>query len=427
MLSVVARLLALSALAVSFVVAIPAAPRTGAPREVIVRDQQIQDSLRFVPDRMAHYHVPGLSLAFVHDGTVEWTQAFGVARPGGPLVTPETLFQASSISMPLTAIAVLRLVEQRKLDLDVDVNQYLKGWKIPANRFTEQRKVTLRELLSHTAGATVHGFGGYTAGQKIPTLVQVLNGEPPANSARVIIDFVPGTRFRYAGGNYLIIQQILVDVTGESFPKLMQEVVLQPLHMSHSTFQQLLPDEVPLSAAMPYHENGKPIEGGPRVFPEMTVAGLWTTPSDLALFVMAVQNALAAKPGAIVSQSTAQRMLEPGLGSYGLGFFMAGAGDNRYFSHPGSNPGYLSFFFAYEKGDGVVLMTNCQSSKSLGLEIFGALAKQYGWNEYPRAPLLRNSWLIGLIGTCVLLTAFLVVRLLKRRKSLLMRRSQIRL
>ena len=116
----------------------------------------------------------------------------------------------------MTALAVLRLAEQHKLDLDADVNQYLKSWKIPKNRFTDQKTVTLRELLSHTAGATVHGFGGYAAGQPVPTLVQVLNGVSPAHSAPIRIDAVPGSRFRYAGGNYVIIQQILIDVTGEA-------------------------------------------------------------------------------------------------------------------------------------------------------------------------------------------------------------------
>jgi CubicO group peptidase (beta-lactamase class C family) len=142
-------------------------------------------SLRFVPDRMAHYRVAGLSLAYIHNGTVMWTQAFGVARVGGEPVKPETLFQASSVSMPVTAVAVFRLVEQGKLNLDVDVSQYLRSWKLPTNRYTQERKVTLRKLLSHTAGVTVHGFGGYAAGKPVPTLVQVLNGERPAHSAPV--------------------------------------------------------------------------------------------------------------------------------------------------------------------------------------------------------------------------------------------------
>ncbi|HEX4714886.1 MAG TPA: serine hydrolase domain-containing protein, partial [Ktedonobacteraceae bacterium] len=359
--------------------------------------QDIHQSLLFVPDRMAHQHVPGLSLACIDNGTVAWTQAFGVVRVGGEPVTAQTLFQASSISMPLTAVAVLRLVEQGKLNLDVDVSQYLRSWKLPTNKFTEQKKVTLRELLSHTAGATVHGFEGYAAGKEVPTLVQVLNGESPANSAPVTIDFVPGTKFLYAGGNYAIIQQILIDVTGESFPDSMQELVLQPLHMVHSTFQQPLPEKLQPLAATPYDRDGNAIEGGPHTHPEMAVAGLWTTPSDLALFALAIQDALAGKPGAILSPPTAHQMLQRVLGFYALGFAIAGDGPNRYFSHPGVNAGFVAFFFAYEKGDGVVLMTNGENTKALGLEIIGALAKQYGWTEFPTESPFSNPWIIGVI------------------------------
>src|SRR5882757_2284966 len=266
-------------------------PRPGTAEERIASPsaQDIRQSLLFVPDRMAHYHVPGLSLACIHNGTLEWAQTFGVARIGGEPVTPETLFQASSISMPVTALAVLRLVEQGKLNLDVDVGHYLRSWRLSTNRFPEEKKVTLRELLSHTAGATVHGFEGYAAGEKVPTLVQVLNGESPANSAPVIIDFVPGTKFRYAGGNYAIIQQILIDVTGESLPDLMQQLVLQPLHMLHSTFQQPIPEKLQPLVTTPYDKDGNAIEGGPRTSSVMAIGGLWTTPSDLALFALGIQ------------------------------------------------------------------------------------------------------------------------------------------
>ena len=360
-----------------------------------VSAQQVEQSLlRFVPNRMAHYHVPGLSLACTHNGTVEWNQAFGVARVGGEPVTPGTLFQASSISMPVTAVAVLRLVETGKLNLDVDVNQYLRSWKIPANRFTELKKGTLRELLSHTAGATVHGFGGYAAGQKVPTLLHVLKGESPANSAPVTIDFVPGTKFQYAGSNYTIIQQILIDVTGKSFPDLMQQLVLQPHHMIHSTFQQPVPEQLRHLIAMPYDKDGNAIAGGPHTFPEMAVAGLWTTPSDLALFALAVQDAFAGKPGAILSSSTAREMLEPVLGFYALGFSIAGNGPNRYFSHPGANPGFLAFFFAYEKGDGVVLMANSQCSKALMLEIIHATPSRDNMDG-PNSRQNRHSAILG--------------------------------
>jgi CubicO group peptidase (beta-lactamase class C family) len=298
--------------------------------------------------------------------------------------------------MPVTAVAVQRLVEQGKLNLDADVSQYLRSWKLPTNKFTEQKKVTLRELLSHTAGATVHNFADYASGETVPTLVQLLNGEKPANSAPVTIDFVPGTKFRYAGGSYAIIQQILIDVTGEPFPDLMQELVLQPLHMVHSNFQQPIPNELYPLMAMPYDKNGNAIEGSPRI---SAVADLWTTPSDLALFALGIQNALAGKSGAIVSPATAHEMLQPVRRDYALGFMVDGKGPNRYFWHPGASPGFLAAFFAYEKGDeGVVLMANSEYGKALMLEVVHALADQYGWTEFPTDRSgFRNPWVIALI------------------------------
>ena len=391
---------------------------TSARRVASPSTQAIQQSLRFVPDRMAHYHVPGLSLACIHNGTVEWIQAFGVARVGGERITSETLFQAGSISKSVTALAVLRLVEQGKLNLDADVSQYLRSWKLPTNRFTEQKKVTLRGLLSHTAGATVHGFEGYASGEKLPTLVQVLNGESPANSAPVMIDFVPGTSFRYAGGGYVIIQQLLIDVTGEPFPELMQELVLQPLHMTHSTFQQPIPDSLHPLMAMPYDKHGNAIAGGPHTYPEMAPAGLWTTPSDLALFALGIQDALVGRLGAIVSPSTAREMLQPAAQDYALGFVVDGNGASRYFWHPGANAGFLSVFFAYEQGDGLVLMTNKDYSKDLMLETVRALAKPYGWAEFPSdESRFSNPWVIGLSGACIILLAYSLFRIIRHHKN----------
>jgi CubicO group peptidase (beta-lactamase class C family) len=141
--------------------------------------------LRTLADRMKALHVPGVSIAVIRGGKLEWARGFGVVSIGGPPVTSDTLFQAASISKPVSALAVLYLVQAGKLDLDADVNQYLKTWKVPANDFTAQAKVTLRGLLSHSAGVTVHGFRGYAAGVPLPTLVQVLDGEPPANSPAI--------------------------------------------------------------------------------------------------------------------------------------------------------------------------------------------------------------------------------------------------
>lgn len=252
-------------------------------------------------DEMAAMHVPGVSIAMIHGGKIEWARGFGVTSIGGPAVTPETLFQAASISKPVTAMEVLHLVEAGKINLDTDVNQYLKSWKLPANQFTEKNKVTVRELLTHTGGLTVHGFAGYAAGEPVPTLLHVLNGEKPANSDRIRVDTPPGTIWRYSGGGYVIAQQLLEDVGGAPFAKLMQDTVLAPLGMTKSTYEQPLPKSRMAEAATPYQGDGKPIPGGPHTYPEQAPAGLWTTPSDLARYAIAVQQSLAGSSNKVIS------------------------------------------------------------------------------------------------------------------------------
>jgi CubicO group peptidase (beta-lactamase class C family) len=193
---------------------------------VIVKGEPIQK--RLLADRMAELKVPGVSIAVIRNGKIEWARGFGVNRMGGPPVTPDTVFQAASISKAVAALAAMRLVEQGKISLDTDVNGYLKTWKIPASPLLENSQVTLRGLLTHTAGMTVHGFHGYEAGAPIPTVVQILNGQPPANSPAVAVDTVLGSRRQYSGGGYTILQQMLSDVTGEPFPSLMERLVLKP-------------------------------------------------------------------------------------------------------------------------------------------------------------------------------------------------------
>jgi CubicO group peptidase (beta-lactamase class C family) len=240
-------------------------------------------------------HVLGVSITVIHNGEIEWSRGFGVTRVGGPAVTPDTLFQAASISKPVTAMAVLHLVGSGKLDLDADVNQYLKAWKVPTNKFTETSKVTLRELLTHTAGMTVHGFPGYASDSALPTVVQVLNGEKPANTPAILVDTIPGSDWRYSGGGFVVTQVLLQDVTCKAFSTLMHDVVLGPIGMSRSTYEQPLPQNRMAEAAIPYQQDGQPVPGGPHVYPEMAPAGLWTTPSDLARFAIEVQKALAGK------------------------------------------------------------------------------------------------------------------------------------
>jgi CubicO group peptidase (beta-lactamase class C family) len=333
-------------------------------------------------DRMAALHVPGVSIAIIHDGKIEWARGFGVTRIGGSAVTPDTLFQAASISKPVTALAVLHLVESGRLNMDTDVNQYLKTWKVPANSLTEKTKVTLRALLTHSAGMTVHGFPGYASDAARPTVVQVLNGEKPANTPAIVVDTEPGTEWRYSGGGFVVTQLLLENVTGQAFPRLMHDTVLGPIGMTRSTYEQPLPQNRMAEAAMPYHQDGQAVPGGPHVYPEMAPAGLWTTPSDLARYAMEVQNALAGKSKAVISAAMAREMLKPGKNQWGLGIQTGGSAEHPYFTHGGANEGFQCTLVAYNNGDGAVVMTNSDSGGQLATEILRTIAYEYKWPDF---------------------------------------------
>ncbi|MGC1301114.1 MAG: serine hydrolase domain-containing protein [Caulobacteraceae bacterium] len=365
--------------------------RAGAPAEMAKAfepDQRLVPAIAFTPGHapdltlsgeMARLHVPAVSIAVVRDGKILWARGYGRTRLQGPPTSTDTRFQGASLSKTITAVAVLRLVEQGKLDLDEDVNVYLKQWKLPEG---PGQHVTLRQLLSHTAGLNVGGFTGYRVGDPFPTTVQVLDGAPPAVNPPVRIVTPPGSAWSYSGGGYTIVQQLLVDVTGEPFAQLMQELVLEPVGMTHSDFTQPLPPERWSSIALGYKADGAPLDGGPRTYPELAAAGVWTTPSDLALFLMELQRSAAGR-GKLLTQATTRMMFTPGLGHWGLGFEVEGEGASRRFDHVGSNEGYKTIFVGYlSQSDGAVVMADSDNADGLREEVLRTIAAHYGWKGY---------------------------------------------
>ena len=349
---------------------------------VIIKGQPPQSMT--IADRMTHYKVPGVSVAFFDHGQIIWTKTYGLADVASKKpVTPDTLFQAASISKPVAALAALRLVQDGKLTLDEDVNVKLRTWKVPENAFTVREKVTIRRILSHSAGLTVHGFAGYASDEAVPTVVQILNGEKPANSDPIRVDVVPGTLWRYSGGGYVILQTLLSDVTGKPVPQIMRELVLAPAGMTHSTYDQPLPKNRTQEAATPYRANGDPVKGGPHTYPEMAPAGLWTTPSDLARVAIEVQAEYAGKSSKVLSQDMARQMLTRQIGVWGLGFGLDSAGGQAAFGHGGANEGFRCNLHTYtDSGQGLAVMTNSDSGGELTQEIFRSVAKEYGWPDY---------------------------------------------
>ena len=309
-------------------------------------------------DLMPQFAVPGLEITLVTDMAMEVSRGYGVVSAEGGAVTPETLFQACSVSKAVTAVAVVRLAQEGVVDLDEDVNAYLTSWKVP-KMGSSQSRITLRQLLGHVAGTTVHGFPGYERDSRFPTTVEVLEGKPPANTEPVRVTGVPGAGFRYSGGGITIVQQVMTDLLKQPFPHLMRELVLDPLGMTASTFEQPLPPSRCSEAATGHHGDGTPVPGGWRVYPEMAAAGLWTTSSDLARVIIEVQRALADLDTEILGERSARTMLRPQSGGpVGIGFWVEEGPSLRFF-HEGDNNGFKCLLIAdVDAATGAVLMTN---------------------------------------------------------------------
>jgi CubicO group peptidase (beta-lactamase class C family) len=330
---------------------------------------------------MEKFHVPGLSIAVIKDFKIQWAKGYGVAdvKSGRP-VNVDTLFQAASISKPVTAMAALRLVQEGRFSLDEDVNHILKTWHIPDRTFTREQPVTPRSLFSHTSGADDgFGFPGYDPGAARPTVVQILNGQPPSNTGPVLFARRPYQGYKYSGGGIVIMQLALTDLIGVPFEQFMKTTVLDPLGMTNSTYQQPLPDSYAAHAAHAHNSDGHASDVPWHVYPEQAAAGLWTTPSDLARVAIELQLALRGPSGTVLKEATAREMIAPvSAGPFAVGFSITKKGEAWYFTYSGGNWGFSCDLSAHvRKGYGVVVMTNGDQGGKVIEEIESRVAAAY--------------------------------------------------
>lgn len=365
-------------------------------------------------ERMAYHNVPGVSIAVINNFQIEWAKGYGVLEAGKEQpVTTDTIFQTGSTAKPIVAMAALHYIEAGDLELDSDVNNKLVSWKVPENGPTAQAPVTLRRLLSHSAGIPYVPLHGYAQGLPLPNRQQILDGEPPANSEPVRVIIVPGTQHSYSNGGYIVVEQLLVDVVGVPFDLIMQEIVLEPLRMAASTFKYPLPENLTPIAASGHWVDGSVIPGGWHTFPEMgTGASAWATPSDMARFYIDLMSTYNGQSENIISQETAVEMLTPQIEDRGLGPWVNDeGGDLFYFGHAGHNDGYKSYVVVYPKrGQGVVIMTNSENGDALYQEILNSVSVEYGW--------LKNYDIlyVGILLAIVLL--FGGILLLRRQRAI---------
>lgn len=346
-----------------------------------------------LPEVMERFGVPGMSVAVIRDFEVHWAKGYGVADvvTGAP-VDAETLFQAASISKPVTAMAALTAVQEGLFSLDDDINSILRSWSLPGRGFTDQQPVTPRLLFSHTAGlGDGHGFPGYAPDAARPTPVQIFEAESPSNVGPVELVRPPLTAMHYSGGGTTIMQLALTDARGEPFPDLMRRTVLEPVGMAQSTFEHPLPPARDQNAARGHRGDGLPMGNDKwHAYAALAAAGLWTTSTDLARFAIEVQKAARGETDRVLSRASAQEMLSPmGVGSYAVGFHIEQRGQGWYFSHSGGNWGFVCYLTAHKaKGYGVVVMTNSSGGGGLYREVMERVERAYGWDSLDK-PVLR--------------------------------------
>ncbi len=319
----------------------------------------LSDAFASRPDPGA---VPAVSIAAVVDQQ-EVVAAWGVQT--------STLFQAASISKAVAAVVALRLVADGCLDLDTDVNRFLTSWQLPGGEGADP--VTIRRLLCHGGGLTVDGFPGYRQDETLPSLTDMLDGLPPCNTPAVRRDGPPGREWRYSGGGYQILQQLLEDVTGRVFTELAAELVLRPAGMTSASYAQ--PDSA--DAAAPFVD-GRPVSW--RIYPEHAAAGLWCTPTDLLRLAQAIQAALAGEQGAILPAELAWRMVTRQLADWGLGLRVSDDDDRRTFGHTGGNYGYQSFMLgAVQARNGAALMISSDQGLPVAEAMAAAITASTSW------------------------------------------------
>ncbi len=349
---------------------------------LIAAPTQSPDSLdAFIRAQMAMRKIPGLSLAIVDKGKIVYAKGYGVTAPGGKAsVTTDTRFLAGSISKSVAAVGALKLVEAGTLSLDANVNDKLTTWKVPDNGFTGSEKVTLKRILSHTTGLTVHGFGGYEVGAPVPTLTQILDGVPPANSPPVRVDTTPGAFWRYSGGGYTVMQLMMDDVTGQPFEQWMATNVIGPFGMAQSSFQQPPSAGMAPFVAAGQYAPGTPVPGRFHLYPEMAAAGLWTTASDLGRFIIAIQQAYAGTANPVISQAMTREMLTNVKSDDGLGVFLDATSGKLLFFHGGRDDGFDAYMGGFaETGQGVAIMINANDNSGMMRRIYEFIAREYGW------------------------------------------------
>lgn len=379
-----------------------------------------------VPKWQEDYDVPGVAIGIVHEGRIAYTLNYGyVDKKTKKAVSDDTLFQAGSISKSLTAWGILHLVDEGRLSLDDPVGKFLTKWKLPNSEFNNN-EVTIRRLLSHTAGLSAHkGYLGVAPGKHLDSIEESLSGKGWLNEP-VEVTNKPGSEAIYSGGGYTILQLVIEEVTGISFDRYMEEQIMKPLGMRSSSFIQR-PENPNLSKAYGYFGEELPSYQ----FTEQAAAGLKTNVTDMMTLILASMDANN-KGNAVIKNERVDEMQKLVLGENGLGVFEKKLSNQwKLIYHSGDNRGWHSFYdFIPNTKDGLVILTNSEGGIDLRQDIYHA------WIEYETGKLpesyfslaeqRKNNSIISIVigGTLGVYLLLFVIRLYKGKRTFIIKHEK---
>lgn len=361
------------------------------------------DNFSSIADKMSEYKIPALSLAVINEGKIEWADMYQNANfPEEQELDCASIFQAASLSKPVTFLAALRMHSAGEIDLDKNIQNYLKDFEMPQGKQTAENPITFRNIFSHTSGITSGGYEGYAKDLALPSDLDVLKGSEGVNSPAIQVITPPNETLAYSGGAYTVSELALQDIFNEEFPEIMKKWILEPAGMEHSDFTQPLPESKSNQVAKGYTQSGEVLDGGWRNYPEQAAAGLWSNAVDMSKFLIEIYNAYNGK-SSLFSQSDIKSMMSHERDGRAYGFIVNRSGDDIAITHYGGNAGYRTgMTISLTNGNGLVYLMNSDNGGALGNELLLSTSQVYNWQHFKQIDARRkevsSEVLKGLIG-----------------------------
>ncbi len=376
-----------------------------------------------VATRMNMSKTPAFSVAVIHNGKLDWSQAWGKLQEDGGNADCDSLFQAGSLAKPVTLMAALRMKASGLVDFDQDIETYFSSYRLPEGQQSKSNPITLRNLLSHSAGIVRGGYAGYANNEAMPTDEQIVRGEAPSNSRKVEVVNKPGESLAYSGGGYTLIEIALQDELNRPFELIMRDWLLAPIGMKQADFTVPLPLSKHSHTARGHEIDGSVIAGGWNNYPEQAAAGLWATATDLAMFLLELHKGYHGKSD-VFTQASIEDILSTPIANHAYGFRLINDGNGQVFmTHYGGTVGYRAgITLNLRTGNGAVFLANSDNGSNLGEEFFSAVARAYEWPVFREKIIKRvkhsPEFLKSLTGTYNFPTQNWKVSVVQQQESL---------